>query len=230
MNPADEDNISYLEWSAAAKTVEERMLHFHGATRTESLKKHHANVAILALRYSWPTAQIYDRRNREFVAMDSQHDCAALNVALVTEATLASRLVLPDASTARNVFPPPYPPSSLSQVSSAPAPAKRYHPYDQSGRQPRSSRYGQRCFRCGATGHLSATCDSKLTSAGLPCPSWSRRPGYRSGSLRDESSGRFFCITWEQSSDCRFSDRCKGLHRCSVCGERDHGANACPKC
>ena len=230
MHPADEGNISYLEWQAASKTVEKRMLHFHGEARTESLKQHHANVAMLALRYAWPTAQIYDKTNREFVAMDPQHDIAALNIALITEATLVPRLALPDAGPTRNAFSPPYPPSSSSQASLASAPAKRYHPYDQSGRQPKSSRNNQRCFRCGATGHQSATCDSKLTLAGLPCPSWSKRPGYRAGSLRDESSGRFFCVAWELSSDCRFSDRCKGSHRCSVCGERDHGVNACPKC
>ena len=75
--------------------------------------------------------------------MDPQHDIAALNIALITEATLVPHLALPDAGPTRNAFPPPYPPSSLSQASLASAPAKRYHPYDQSGRTGGKGQYTQ---------------------------------------------------------------------------------------
>ena len=163
------------------------------------------------------------------MAMDPRHDCTVLDNDIVTEATIASRSQS-ELSAGRSALPPPYPPSSLSQATMTPSSAKRFHPYDQSSRQPKSVKLSQRCFRCGATGHMSAVCDSKLTSAGLPCPSWSKRPGSRSGALRDDASGRLFCLAWEQSSDCRFSDRCKNLHKCSICGDREHGANACHRC
>jgi len=60
MHPADEDDINYLEWTVASKTVERRTLHFHGTTRTDALKAHHENVSAMAVRYThWGQNCIY---------------------------------------------------------------------------------------------------------------------------------------------------------------------------
>jgi hypothetical protein len=105
-------------------------------------------------------------------------------------------------------------PSTLSATGSSPS-TRRFHPYDQSGRQPRQGKQASKSFRCGITGHVSATCDAKSSTM--------------SGSLVDGTSGQSFCFSWANSSACRFRDRCRNIHRCSLCGDGGHGANTCQK-
>ena len=234
MIPEEEADISQLEWLAAAETVEMKTFEHHKATRCDPLKAHHRNVLEIARAYDWGPARIYDKRTRELMASDLQHDPRIVNESLVTQANFAfgmeklnakmlsqqSQFIRqptsyhPSSMSFQNTISPFPAPSSLSITSSSSSSARRFNPYDQSGRQPRSDRSNLKCFRCGVNGHMSASCDSKSTSAGLPCASWTKRPGARSGVLVDETSRRTFCSAWAQNSTCRFSDHCKFFHRC----------------
>lgn len=232
MKPSDETELGQFEWLAAAQTVEKKTLEHLGAERADALRAHHENILSLSNTYDWKVACAYDRRTRELVANDPRHDLVVINQNLVIQANSnvaaakanASALAL-HASVSRMTpsFQPS--PSSLGPVRSS-TPARRFSPFDQSGRQSRTPRTQGKCFRCGAVGHMSATCDSKVTPAGFPCALWAKRPGTKSGSLIDGPSGQPFCFSWTQSSFCRFGNH---VHKCSICSDIQHGANVCPK-
>ena len=229
MNLDDEVEISQIDWFAAAESVEIKTLEYHGEARANALKAHHRNVRQLAITFDWRIACVYDRRTRGIMAHDTRHDPTSIDQVLVLQASIDLAPMRPDiwsSAAPLSAYPSP---SSLVPIHS-PSPSRRYSPFDQSGRQSRSSKPQWRCFRCGNTGHLSASCDSKSTSAGLACAPWIRNPGAKSAwYLFDEAAGQPFCFNWSRDSHCRFADRCRNSHRCSVCGETRHGANACPK-
>ena len=235
MTVDNEKDMGEIDWMAAAETVEKRTREYHGDGRANPLASHHRNVLVLARRYNWTTARSYDKRTRDLMANDLRHDPSEENQSLVQQAALESEaLKLKSAFFAQpppqyfpNFHPPAFPsPPSIPSYSST---SKRFQPYDPKNRQNRSNRPNPRCFRCGACGHTADSCGSQNTSAGLPCAAWSRRPGRSGGSLVEESSGKTFCFGWEQSSSCRFGNQCVNIHRCTVCGARDHGAQSCPK-
>lgn len=218
-------------WIAAAKTVEAKTLEYHGEDRASALKAHHENVLELSNSFDWKLASAYDRKTRDLTASDTRHDLSIIDYNLVQKTSthlsmLDSKLIALQSSQHSTIFQPS--PSSSGPLNS-PSPSRRFSPFDQSGRRSRSSRPSAKCFRCGIIGHMSATCGSSSTSAGLPCASWARNPGGRTGFLIDGSSGQPFCFGWAQNSSCRFADRCKNIHRCSICGDAQHGAVACPR-
>ena len=229
MDPNDESDISEIDWLAAAETVELKTFEYHGADRSDPLKAHHKNVLAIARDYSWQVACFYDRKTREFMASDPRHDPVPMNYNLVTQANITSGLaklkITQSSSSPRFSAPAP---SSFS-TSSPPFQTRRFTPYNQAGRSSKSTKSPMRCFRCGVTGHLAAACDSKSTTAGNPCAQRVRRPDSRSDSLIDITTGQPFCFSWAQNSVCRFIDRCRSVHKCSLCGDGQHGANACPK-
>ena len=206
----DQDQV---EWCAAAKTVELKTSEYHGDARADALRMHHRNVIALALDYNWSMALFYDQRTRELMAEDPRHDPRPKNYNLILMAYARCQRA-PDS------VPIPSPPSSHQ-----PNP-KRFSPYDNSSRASRISKPNVKCFRCEAPGHISASCDSKFTSAGLPCAYWNPKVGPR-GSLSD-SAGLSFCFRWTYRSSCH-TPNCGKIHRCSVCGDSQHGANNCSK-
>ena len=165
---------SSLGWVAAAKTVEGRTFHYHGAARSDPLKAHHGNVMQVAWRYDWGTAQIYDQKTRELMANDPRHDPSVLNQDIITQANIFHRVEQMEKSmfahqsqSIQNIVPPLHAPPSLSNVPTTSHSTKRFNPYDKAGRQPRSARSKPRRPRRGATGHHSAV---SRTRAGSTAP------------------------------------------------------------
>lgn len=169
------------------------------------------------------------------MASDTRHDPSTINQALVTWANIDYRLDEMTCISAQrsqpfhNTFASPPIPPSFSNTPSTPFPPKRFSPYDQSGRPSRLAKSSLKCFRCGAVCHTSAVCDSKSPSAGRPFSPWTKQPGARSEFLIDGTAGRLFCLGWAQSPSCRFADRRRYSHRRFICGEGQHGTNACSK-
>ena len=173
---------------------------------------------------------MYDRRTRELMAIDSRHDPSPVDEDLVIWVNLE---LLSATADARLQTAPPTP-KVTSSMSFGPVPSssssRRFTPFDQSGWQTRKPKSQTKCFRCGVLGHTASSCDSKSTTAGLLCAPWTRNPGSISGYLIDRTTGQSFCYTWARRSHCPFAESCiRGVHRCSICGDVQHGANACPK-
>jgi hypothetical protein len=178
MTPGEDGEISQIEWLAAAETVVEKTLEYHGVARSDPLKIHHRNVLEVAMSYEWETARIYDMKTRGLMASDPRHDPSTINLSLVTQANFTYLSAKALAAQQPQLLRAPassYPSSIHSTLPSAggsSSSTRRFNPYDQAGRQFRSAKPASRCFRCGVTGHASATCDAKTTTAGLPCASW----------------------------------------------------------
>ena len=179
MTPEEEGDIRLVDWLAAAKTVEEAMLKFHGQARCNALKAHHQNVLEISRTYDWPAARFYDKRIRQLSSKDPHHDLSCENQKIVTEAVSwwrnkqnraemhAQQPQLSRPSSSQSF-------ASTSSFASGPLSTKRFAPYDQSSRQARQKRQDGKCFRCGVSGHMVASCDSKTTTAGITCTSWQR--------------------------------------------------------
>jgi hypothetical protein len=165
MNLKTKGAMEQIEWIAAAKTVEERTLTYHGLARSAPLKVHRRNVMEVARTYNWDTARVYDAKTRELMASDSRHDPSPINQSLVLQANAAferkkmAALVQQShgfrgpASTHTSyasqgaAYSGPFPSTPSATGSSLPQDVS--NPYDQSSRQPRQSKQASKCFRCG---------------------------------------------------------------------------------
>lgn len=153
---------SSLDWVVAARTVEGRTFHYHGAARSDPLKAHHGHVAQVACKYGWGLAQIYDQKTRELMAKDPRHDPSILNQDIITEANIFCRMEQLKASmlahqsqSIQSIVPPLHAPPSLSNVPTMSHSTKRFNPYDKAGRQPKSAMPKPRRPRRRATGYTS---------------------------------------------------------------------------
>ena len=182
LNP-DEGDIGPIEWLAISKAVEKKTREHHGAARSDPLKVHHRNVLKIGRVYDWGTARIYDERTRELMASDTRHDPSIVHQDLVTQAIIFRRMEktktdllsqhsqhlrpptssYPSSVSPQNVVSPLAPP--LANITGVSSPARRFNPYDQSGRPPKSTQPDLKCFRCGVTGHLSSECGAKSTAS-----------------------------------------------------------------
>ena len=163
MNAEEEREISQFEWLAAAQTVEKKTLEYHGTARSEPLKAHHKNVLELTNSNDWGPARIYDKKIRELMAGDLQHDPSVVNQQVLNKAALDFEVEKAKASlfaqqsmllrSPTSAYPAPtlfpntasqFSPTSPSQHSPPGSFSKRFNPYDQAGRQSRPNR--SKCF------------------------------------------------------------------------------------
>lgn len=219
-----ESEIGLADWLGAKTVAEERTRLHQGDDRADRLAVHHNLVIGLIPDQSLPVALAYDIKARELSAKDARHDLAVL-----------------DSRTLGRAFNEHMLRASHNRGGAAPSPprAARPTPYSRpgdtrtvaSGATPLSAQ--QPCFRCGGTGHFTAACTAKSTSAGKPCASMFRDAGRGKVSPQSLASpsdpSRAFCLSWARTSTCRHGAGCAHFHGCSVCTDTSHGAASCPR-
>lgn len=194
------------DWCGVAAAVEREMRRFHGDQRADALRSHHQLVLNLAARFGWAVAVEYDIEQRELAYIDKSHDYSTIDPTAV--AAIVSRQAL-QASRASHP---------------APSPSKRRLPDDPAPSSPKKHR-GINCFRCGAPGHLPASCSASTTSAGKPVAPL--MPNAKSSQALQAPDGSQYCFSFAARNSCKFGSSCSFAHSCSLCWSHSHGASSC---
>jgi hypothetical protein len=200
----NEKQISTVDWHAAARAVEERILFHHGQARASAFAAHHNLVMDLGRSHNWDVAMDYNVQQREVVSLNPLHDLSTLDIAALT--IIATRPVV----------------HSLSLPSSSSP--KRSLPADSLSNSPKKRQHSH-CFRCGGPDHFPADCKADLTTSGRPVAKLA--PSAKSKHAMLAPNGRQFCFSWAQNSSCSFGGACTNFHACSICGDSSHGAGNC---
>lgn len=210
LDRAGEQNISVLDWQAAARAAEERTRVHHGH-RADALAAHHTVVMRLANLHSWDIAVAYDIRQRELITAHPEHDPSTLDHDTLT---IVTTQFLSRGSPSKNAQ---YSTNSSSSL-------KRNAPPDSPAASPRK-RFRTFCFRCGRSGHLPGDCSERSTVTGRSCANIAT--GAQSRHALQAPGGKPFCFRFAKESSCHFGTACTGFHGCSICGNAAHGAAKC---
>ena len=138
------------------------------------------------------------------VALNPSHDLSSLNLAALTIITM-------------------HPSMNISIPPSASSP-KHGSPSDSSLWAPRKHQQSH-CFRCGGQDHFPADCKAELTVSGRTTAKLV--PTAKSKHAMLAPNGKQFCFSWAQHTSCSYSSACANFHRCSICGDLNHGAGSC---
>ncbi|KAG6912520.1 hypothetical protein DXG01_014030, partial [Tephrocybe rancida] len=90
-----------------------------------------------------------------------------------------------------------------------------------------SSHPSSRCFNCGdrSGNHTSRECTSKTLINRSECHIQHKNPG---DSAQYDKAGNRYCYRWNGHSGCVKGDSCSsGVHWCTLCGGKTHGAQFC---
>lgn len=226
-------DIAVGEWMTAGEAVVKLVRRYHGDARANALEAHHKTVIGLAVRTDWQAAFSYDVAEREMAAAQPEHDLGTPNqtrVNLVTteffarreqKASLEAMRQWAQNMGLRRPAPADHP------VRDQPPPKRLRGPQGAAfgGGGARPNGRGSRCFRCGAAGHLPATCTAATTTAGRAAAALAHDA--RSPHALTGPDGRTFCFTFALHSNCRDDTACPYFHGCSICGATAHGAGGC---
>ncbi|KIJ35475.1 hypothetical protein M422DRAFT_262250 [Sphaerobolus stellatus SS14] len=183
----EEKSIREGAWQAASKLAVElaRQYWQQGDIRADALSKHHDIVTELADSHRWPTAMLYDIRQREIMHHTPQHNASQFNESVLGWVT--TKLLAENALLTRGPYPSP-PLSSNKRPaltdSSLASPPKKCLIVEKGC-----------CFRCGYVGHMPTECRTDKTITGKPAATMAlgkRGHGY---SL-ESTKGKPFCFSY----------------------------------
>ena len=214
-----ENTINMGDWLSAARALEEKMREIHGDERAIALASHHRVVERIAQTHTWEVARAYDIQQREIWVNTPEHDISTLDPNSLTAVALKISLMQRDRIAPNNAY--THPTRDFSSF-----PNKRSNPSNDFAYSPRKTakRVADRCFRCGATGHIPSSCSATTTVTGQPTATVISSAKSKNGLAR--ADGRQFCFNYARFGSCSFGNNCVNLHSCSVCGGT-HGAALC---
>ena len=225
LDHTNETSITLMTWSEASNVAVERTRTHWGEKQASNLSSHHAIVLKIAYVYTWTTAMLYDIQQREALALDPTHDLSTIDATAVS--LISAKVGLQSLAVQQTQFAQ----SGGSQVS----PNKRSAAHFQTKVECQPKRVASRtfpsptggmptCFWCGKSGHFPKDCSVTVTKAGCTPATLSTTSRSPNGLI--STSGSTFCFQFA-STTCHRGAACNFLHACSVCGDKNHGAQCC---